>query len=583
MGHKCDHATILSGDITGSNTYHVVSCTDGNFTMIIDGFTVKDGDADGNSSMFQNQGGGVHIRDTNLCMGGGPTLRNCFFRDNSATAHGAVNDHASATVIDNCVFLDNDAGVQGAGLNIDNGSTTVTDCIFTNNDATNSTGKGGAIWMGHRTDLGCPSTSTPTVTDCTITGNDSDQGGAVWFEDSTPTFTDCTFSGNTAFSGDDAEQGGAVWFDTSTATFVDCTFSENSAKEGGAVWFQQDNTNTGTIFTRCLFEDNLSLFGGGVYAILAGDSTDSVRFEECEFLNNTTVALADGAGMWLAGCFVDVVRCTFDGNENGIGAYGGGLYVQGGTTRVIDSQFTNNGAANNLNCKRGGGLYFQGGVNEVIGCTVADNRGTNGGGIWTNGSTALEVTNTILWNNTNAEIFVESGSASPVVAYSCVDDGGYAGTGNIADDPNFLSPDGDCGSYHLDESTSDCVDAGTEDAAQGSIDNCLDTREKYCAVDMGAYEAQDDPSHTCCPTPGCSGDDPCCNGTCCTGDERCCTNVCRPPSGTWCCDDSECTGGTPVCKLETGDCVECLDDNDCGFMETCNQQTNQCEGGPPRI
>jgi len=98
------------------------------------------------------------------------------------------------------------------------------------------------------------------------------------------------------------------------------------------------------------------------------------------------------------------------------------------------------------------------------------------------------VTNSILWGNTaptGAEIYTDSGA--PVVAYSCVQ-GGYAGTGNISDDPLFVdgTDGGDGWDLQLQEG-SPCIDAGTSTGAPG-VDILGVSRPQGGGVDMGAYE-----------------------------------------------------------------------------------------------
>ncbi|MCH7840987.1 MAG: DUF1565 domain-containing protein, partial [Planctomycetes bacterium] len=137
------YETILSGDLIGDdgpaftnrgdNSYHVVTYDDPNATeVVLDGFTVSGGNADGTGSATTNQGGGIHIRNgTFKCFPGGPTIRNCIIEDNWAAHHGAVNDHAAASVFENCTIRDNFAGQQAGGLLIHNGNATVVrNCTF---------------------------------------------------------------------------------------------------------------------------------------------------------------------------------------------------------------------------------------------------------------------------------------------------------------------------------------------------------------------------------------------------------------------------------------------------------------------
>ena len=79
-------------------------------------------------------------------------------------------------------------------------------------------------------------------------------------------------------------------------------------------------------------------------------------------------------------------------------------------------------------------------------CTFADNilvgTGATGGAIYSlkTAGTAFNVTNCILWGNTNTnEIAGATGFLAPTVSYTDTDQTGYAGTnGNINQDPLFV-------------------------------------------------------------------------------------------------------------------------------------------------
>ena len=92
------YESVLSGDLSGNdgpdfandgdNSYHVVTYRlHGVTDVVLDGFTVRAGNADGTGppGTLTNQGPGIHIRDDNYkCIQGGPTIRNCLIRNNRA-------------------------------------------------------------------------------------------------------------------------------------------------------------------------------------------------------------------------------------------------------------------------------------------------------------------------------------------------------------------------------------------------------------------------------------------------------------------------------------------------------------------
>jgi len=112
-------------------------------------------------------------------------------------------------------------------------------------------------------------------------------------------------------------------------------------------------------------------------------------------------------------------------------------------------------------------------------CTIADNTGTDVGGLGHWGSDSATVTNTILWGNTPSPQI--EGTLAAAVTYSDVQ-GGYAGAGNINADPMFLAP----GDYHI-FLASPCVDvANPVGAPADDIDG--DVRPQGAGYDIGADE-----------------------------------------------------------------------------------------------
>ena len=126
-----NNVTILSGDFLGDdepgfvnydeNAWHVVTGSQADVTAVLDGFTVRGGNADGpyDSSYYYgyNVGGGMFIS-----RGGSPTLVNLTFVENTSTEWGAGALHISRggvtwlsdpTLI-NCSFVRNEANYAGA-------------------------------------------------------------------------------------------------------------------------------------------------------------------------------------------------------------------------------------------------------------------------------------------------------------------------------------------------------------------------------------------------------------------------------------------------------------------------------------
>jgi len=138
----------------------------------------------------------------------------------------------------------------------------------------------------------------------------------------------------------------------------------------------------------------------------------------------------------------------------------------------------------------GGGIATSGGKLTVINCTIVNNTASSyGGGVRSISSD--EYINCIIWGNTasgNGQV-----SGNPTIRYSAVE-GGYAGEGNISQDPLFVS--GPKGTYYLSQTeagqsyTSPCVNAGSDSAHNLGLDNLTtrtDGEPDQGIVDMGYH------------------------------------------------------------------------------------------------
>jgi len=200
--NPAENVTILSGDIgvaddTADNSHHVLF---GASDATIDGFTIRDGRADG--TYFNSRGGGMLCYD-----GNSPTVSNCTFTGNYAVEGGAVAAYY-------------------------NSAPTITDCTIDSNSAERA---GGILF---RTGPDTQETGAQVSGTAFSNNSASDRGGAVYVDyGAWPSFTECTFTSNTA-----AGNGGAVYVDNNSSQlsviqtwFDTCTFEDNvTGKRGGA-------------------------------------------------------------------------------------------------------------------------------------------------------------------------------------------------------------------------------------------------------------------------------------------------------------------------------------------------------------
>ncbi|MBO9611678.1 MAG: T9SS type A sorting domain-containing protein [Dyadobacter sp.] len=171
--------TILSGNLgsgdNSDNSYHTVVSVNNGPGAQLDGFVVRDGNANG--------------------TGISPTIRGVSI---PATEGAGMVMYLSSAVISNCVIAGNTAG-QGAGLMLagEGIAPGFRNCIISDNSATN--GSGGGIFNGYNTGA--------TFLNCTVARNSATvQGGGVFnYLLSRPIF------GNNAIWGNNSPQGAGIF------------------------------------------------------------------------------------------------------------------------------------------------------------------------------------------------------------------------------------------------------------------------------------------------------------------------------------------------------------------------------------
>ena len=238
----------------------------------------------------------------------------------------------------------------------------------------------------------------------------------------------------------------------------------------------------------------------------------SPTIANCHMIGNS----ADGGGGAIAWYYSDtaaIINCTIIGNY--CGYLGGGiLWHDIGTGVIVNCKIAGNSSGFVI-----GGLSvaLYGGTADVSGCTIVGNSSVDPADCACELSGAVNVVNSVLWDNTPCQ--VEGG----FVSY-CDVQGGRDGEGNIDADPLFLDPDGpdddpstwEDNDYRLSIG-SPCIDAGDNDGVPADVldlDGDDDTEEPMPfdlggdlrfiddpdtddtghgeppIVDMGAYEYQ---------------------------------------------------------------------------------------------
>lgn len=124
------NVTILSADIgtqsdNSDNSYHVIIAKPGPQTVIVDGFTIRDGNADGTGGPHDDKGGGALLTGSGF---DGPRFANCIFTNNVAVLGGGLASTGAVVDVRNSSFTINEAD-EGGGI-YSEGDVALRNCIF---------------------------------------------------------------------------------------------------------------------------------------------------------------------------------------------------------------------------------------------------------------------------------------------------------------------------------------------------------------------------------------------------------------------------------------------------------------------
>ncbi len=270
-----------------------------------------------------------------------------------------------------------------------------------------------------------------------------------------------------------------------------------SASEWGGIKLLSEDSTYANQLSYCLVEgadaDGTGLSiptelknGGGIF--FGANIRNTTMVSHCTIRNNH--AIEGGGGMAFAGSPL-VNACQI--YSNSADQYGGGLSLNGPSPSVFANPGIGNSIIrNNTTIGQGGGgvALFSGAVLNMNNCLIANNEAPNGngGGVYLYSAlTIANIINSIIGYNT-ANIDNEiSGVAN--ITYSDIY-GGYSGTGNIDEDPQFFDIDNN--NFHFG-ATSPLVDAGsTGDAPVDDFDGNArpfdGDRDGTDDADIGPYE-----------------------------------------------------------------------------------------------
>ncbi|MFC1601596.1 right-handed parallel beta-helix repeat-containing protein [Candidatus Sumerlaeota bacterium] len=297
------------------------------------------------------------------------------------------------------------------------------------------------------------------IANCIIQNNSATSGGGILFFEGSPSIRNCTIRNNTA-----SVFGGIYGYD-SNCFIDDCIVTNNDARavrinsfailrnstidgnpEGGV------NCSGYSRIINCTISNNTGVSNGGGI-----QSSGSPLITNCTIVNNS--ATGNGGGMVITSGDAQVLDSWFEGNS----ANAGGGIRCGGTPTIKRCIFVDNTAS-----YAGAGVYCDDAA-SIIQSTFYGNNAVDQGGALVQWGPTPSVNSCILWGNSPDQI-----SNTFNVTYSAIS-GGYSGSGNISQDPQFASP----GTKEFDlQSGSPCIDFG---------DAALPSDSDATRADMGAY------------------------------------------------------------------------------------------------
>jgi hypothetical protein len=419
--------TTLSGDLgtlndNSDNSYHVVVVVGSQLSCVLDGFEVRDGNADSMSiynvngaSLFRNHGAGIYSYNSYA------TFSNCIIRENQASSGGAgMNNTSGGSHLNRVVFTANvingtfsqNPNGGGAGMRNDGGSANVTDSYFIANE--NSTNQGGGAIRNENS-------STALFRNVVIKNNYSengDGGGGMYNSNgSEPTLINVSFISNST-----TNQGGAMYNDDSKPKLYNCLFFENVG-DGGAGAIESDGGSDMEL-TYCRFIGNTTNGDGG--AIQNWQSSPTI--DSCYFEGNQ--ADGDGGAVFnYNNCSPWIANSTFVGND--AASNGGAIYNRRNCNPILTNLLIYDNDAGNY----GGGIYTIMSNSEpcnpvATNITITENHaGISGGGAFDDGAGSSKLRNSILFNNdapSNEDVDAPAASAITALRYVIIGNDFYS-------------------------------------------------------------------------------------------------------------------------------------------------------------
>ena len=397
-------ATISMGSFTNNTAGNEGGgLWNGGGLMTIDGATITGNTAAGVNA--HEGGGGI------FNQGGTLTITDSTIDGNSATGAagsggGIFNNAGGVLSVTGGSISGNSAVRAGGGIEDRSlveggsdplspaGSITLSGVTMDGNTVGDSPGNGGGLHATGPTAI--------DITGATITNNvAAREGGGLWNGSGPMTIADTVITGNAA-NGDAGDDGGGGIFNqmgTITITGINTDISDNTALgvsgSGGGIF----NNNGSISITDATISGNVANRAGGGIEDLSNSAVPDVANPTIRL---TGVTLDGNSAGTNVGSVTDAVPNP--GNGGGLHITGEGGGANGGYVIVTNSTITNNIAT------EGGGLWNFGSPStlDVSGSSFTGNiangtAATNGGGALFNNGGIMNVSDTMVMNNTASE------------------------------------------------------------------------------------------------------------------------------------------------------------------------------------
>jgi parallel beta-helix repeat protein len=250
---------------------------------------------------------------------------------------------------------------------------------------------------------------------------------------------------------------------------------------GGAIFC---NSGSNPTVTNCTIRNNYAWYKGGGICCFSSSPT----IENCKIIYNTCGPYGGGIQSDY-GSYPTIRNCVISNNYTTGG--GGVLWSGSHSGGIIENCLM----VNNQSGSSGGAMTLNDCDATISNCTIANNTANyDGGAIHLQNSPQPTITNCIIYGNSapnGPQIYIYSGSGLSIT-YSDIQ-GGWSGTGNINQNPLFVS--GPYGSYYLSQfaagqsQQSPCVDSGNPSSSMITGTTRTDGIQDAGRVDMGYHYA----------------------------------------------------------------------------------------------